>query len=273
MRHYLAEKWLRTAPVFAAVLILAAGIPEKIGCYASGMQKKTIGNRIFSEFVDNNYRGKESEYGIFYYEAEDAGLADLVLRTVDAYYPLIANDLRYQTDKKAVLIMFHKKETMARVLGVDAEDVPMGAYYGGILNLLSPQQWSAQPTEAGRKDDFLENGPIIHEMIHLVLDEKLKGKYDLWFTEGMALYYENKYTGYQWRQDLDEACAGIRLSELENQFRLLDEAQAYRKSYQIINKIVQCAGESGLLKIMDYMREGDSFGEAYKKVMGSAPDF
>ena len=42
------------------------------------------------------------------------------------------------------------------------------------------------------KDDFLERGPVVDEMIHFAVDDKTKGNCEQFLSEGIALYYERK---------------------------------------------------------------------------------
>ena len=48
----------------------------------------------------------------------------------------------------------------------------MGAYCNGILSVLSPDLWVDSDNEVVIRERFMEDGPVVHELTHLVLDKK-----------------------------------------------------------------------------------------------------
>lgn len=233
---------------FLVFMIFWVDIPKSILYKGYEIQKKTIERKIFRMFGDTKLYSKEGKYSILYF-TKYSPYIDLILRVTDTYYPLIANDFQYSAQKKVELLLYDNEEKLSKALNV--KTIPMGAYYGGMIHILEPQLWTSETTESKITDDFLENGPIIHELIHFVIDEKMHGEYSLWFTEGVALYYEKKYTGFEWRKDLKEKSKTITLEQLEKKFVYLDSAIAYRKSYDIINELVKKIGESGLQSMIE----------------------
>lgn len=228
------------------------------------IQKKVISRKIFSQLEDYFFITKESQYGKIYFTYHDKEYSQMILSMVDMYYPLIAKDFGCDADKTITIIVYPTKKLMGKVVGTGEEQIPMGAYYGGILNILSPELWLEGEEDSTKIDRFLEEGPMIHEIVHLVLDQKLKGVYDLWFTEGVALFYEKKYTGFEWRPDLKEKSADITWKDLKTSFRMLEEAKAYRKSYDIICGIAEDGGELQLQDMISKMAKGKSFEEVYE---------
>lgn len=233
---------------FFVFLIFFADVPKSILYKGYEIQKKTIGRKIFQMFGDTKLYSREGKYSIVYF-TKNSPYIDLIIRVADTYYPLVTNDFQYTPNKKAEFLLYNDKQLLSKALNV--KTVPMGAYYGGIIHILEPQFWTDETTESKITDDFLENGPIIHELIHFVMDEKMHGDYSLWFTEGVALYYEKKYTGFEWRKDLKEKSKTITLEQLEKNFVYLDSATAYRKSYDIVNELVKKIGESGLQSVIE----------------------
>lgn len=227
-------------------------VPKVLLYQGYEIQKKMIEHTIWNLYSTQELQWKEGEYSQVYFLEDDSKSADLMIRLADTYYTIISSDFNYKSDKKVQFLLYNDKKLMAKALKTENEDkIPMGAYYGGVIHVLEPKLWTSQKNEWEITEDFLQNGPIIHEMIHFFIDEKMHGDYPLWFTEGVALYYENKYTGYEWRKDLKEKSKLITVEDLKNRFTYLDVGIAYRKSYDIICGIVDKVGEKGLQEIIE----------------------
>ena len=226
---------------------------------------------VMAQVVLKNQEGyilEEGEHVEVYYKPNAEDYKDMIIRMGDLYYPLIARDFSYDIDKKATIILYSTKKDMASELKMSIKDVPMGAYCNGILSVLSPDLWVDSDNEVVIRERFMEDGPVVHELTHLVLDKKVSGKYPLWFTEGVALYYEYKYLNFEWRKDLSQKAQKISLMTLESSFKALENGPAYRKSYEIIKAIVDEYGEDGLQDLIFDMKSDGNFKKAYVRVFG-----
>ena len=256
------------------IFIILFGLANKFSNKSYIMQKSLSGKKHIAYLIQNGqYNHRMGKYINLYYTQKDLAYTDMIVRALDVYYPMLTSDfntdLLYQVD----VILWPTRSDMASLLNMDEESVPMGAYYAGVLNILSPDLWIESTRESDIKDIFLEEGPVVHELCHFVLDKKLSGQYPLWFTEGVALYYEKKYINFEWRDDLKEASKKITLDELRNSFEFLNEEEAYRRSYEIIQTIVNENGEDALQNIISEMMYNNSFEKAYKKVIKKEPSF
>lgn len=261
--------------ILTACVCLLGGyfnIPETIYNGVYSVQKKIICKKIFSEVNNKEFNKLSGKYSTVYYTNNGESYVNMIMTASDMYYPMIAEEFNWHINENAQIIIYDDKEMFGKILKTDKNQIPMGAYYGGVLNILSPELWVKKNDDYDIKDTFIDEGPMVHELVHLVIDNRLEGKYPLWFTEGMALYYENKYTGFEWRKDLKEKSKSITIAELESKFSLLDEGTSYRKSYDIINNIVVKYGEKTLDNIVQKMSEGSSFNKAYEEVTGELTD-
>ncbi len=260
------KRWKRLMAVLLAVIAaIQINLSDRIVYGAYLLQKQSISKKIFYYVDKETYLLEEGKAGKVYYTREDEEYVSLVSGMIDIYYPLIAQDFNLSGTKKVSAVIYPDRKSLCDVLGMEEKDAPMGAYYGGIINILSPSAW-AGAGDSKTIDAFLEDGPVVHELVHLAVDEKCRGNYDLWFTEGMALYYEKKYTGFEWRPDLKQKSAAITLSDLEERFSGQNEILAYRKSYDIISAIGIKYGEDAIQKIAESMQRGKSFRESLRAI-------
>ena len=190
-----------------------------------------------------------SEWADIYYTDQDKDYIPLISRLTDDYLPLILNDFHVSGGRRAVIVVYSEVSRFrAAVSRLDI--LPMGAYYGGVINIISPSLWMANANDASAKDYFIQNGPLIHELTHYAADLKYGGHIPVWLAEGAALYYEYKYTGVEWRPDLENEASEITMSDLEQNFRIIDERVAYRKAFDAVNLIVRKYGEDRLQQLL-----------------------
>lgn len=253
------HKHIKPIIFFSLIIVLAVSAsPEltvKIKQSIRKSERRYISQKIILSCAGFNY--VENGYARIYYADEDTEYINVIKSAVDLYYPLLAVDFGFEAPL-AVIVIYPDKESMANNINNSSGETPMGAYYGGIINILSPRLISDDSSEAANKNFFLDKGPIIHELAHLLLDKKTDGNYEMWFSEGLALFYEYKYTAFEWRSDLKEKSREITLSQLRRNFRDIDESVAYRRAFDIVNDIAMSEGEGRLRDIVDVLSGGGS---------------
>jgi hypothetical protein len=212
------------------------------------------------------YRLDEVMYASIYYTDADAVYIPMISSCVSVFYPMLLDDfgLTFAEAGRLVVVVYPDKYALENALGRRYSFLPMGVYYGGVLNILSPEAWIDGDFNVIR-EVFLREGPMIHEMAHYVLDLKTNGRYQLWFTEGVALYYEMKYAGYEWRPDLREQSAALDASVIMANFRSVDESLSYRKAFDIIMGFVEINGEDRLQELITELAAGTLFDEVYER--------
>ncbi|MEY8321212.1 hypothetical protein AAK894_09045 [Lachnospiraceae bacterium 46-61] len=203
---------------------------------------------LFGEYCQKTIEGIHSKV---YYKTEKE-YAELIQRQADTYYTMIAKDFKWDKKDKINFILFETKEDFISSLFYRGS-ITMGVYYNGVIGILSPNLWEDQKQYWKKTDDFLEKGPVVHEMIHFVIDDKTKGNCEQFLSEGIALYYEKKYTGFSIPVAKEEI--QITKKELQQNFNQLDSSLAYWKSYEWVQEFVECYGESTLQKALQQMAE------------------
>ncbi len=214
------------------------------------------------------FKSIESGYAKIFYCDTDKEYINIILSAFDLYYPIICSELgiAYKEDKhKIPIIIYPTEKTLYKSLQLGSnQKTPMGVYYGGALHILSPGLWVKGDNETEQKSYFLHNGPVVHEMIHLVLDIKTSGNFPHWFSEGVALFYEKQYINFSWEIE-ENSDKKITYKELTNSFRELDAFASYKKSFDVINYIYEEKGKDGLLSIIESLSKGKSFEIAFEK--------
>ncbi len=146
---------------------------------------------------------------------------------------------------------------MAGVLGPRYGFNTLGAYWRGVILVLSPRAWLDTADPAWR-ERFLREGPVVHELAHLVLDRVTLGRVPPWLDEGVAQYVEYALTGYEWTEG-DAATLPVHsLTQLSRSFRALpDEATAYREAFLFVRFLVERSGEGALADLARRLRRGE----------------
>lgn len=209
-------------------------------------QQSTLQKVLFDEY---HWQAIEGVYSKVYYKTEKE-YAELIQRQSDTYYTMIAKDFKWNKKEKINFILFETKEDFMSSLFYRG-NITMGAYYNGVIGVLSPNLWENQKQYWKKTDDFLEKGPVVHEMIHFAVDDKTRGNCEEFLSEGIALYYEKKYTGFS----MPASKGQITTKELKQNFDKLDSSFAYWKSYEWVQKFVECYGEETLQKALQQMAE------------------
>lgn len=227
--------------------IFLAGIARK---YQEDFINNNLQNKYQANASYSEWRMQEGEYAVVYYR-ENVQEAQMVLDLADSYFPMIAKDFNWNRKEVVKYVLYDNREEMRKALHMKpSEQLPMGAYYHGVAAVLSPSLWTQGDEDWQKAEEFIENGPVVHEMIHFAMDETANGEYPHWFSEGVALYYEKKYTGFEWSADVREKSKAIAMEELYHKFDAIEPDLAYRKSYDWVNGFVGVYGEEALQELI-----------------------
>lgn len=206
----------------------------------------------------------ETENFIIRYEKEDKEYAQLTGNIADKYYEEICNMFGYHPSTKSDIIIYNNEKDFLDILKFDRGNTPIGVYYSGIINILSPQIWISDSEDIN--EIYESNGPVIHEFAHLLIDDITRGNYPMWLTEGLALYTEYKITGFEW-QDYDANDYKITLDELDKRFDSIDQTVAYRKSFEVVKGISDTWGFDKLMNMLDILGEGNNINQSARTVL------
>lgn len=211
-------------------------------------------------------------------DSRDVRWAPLVLATTEQAASSLGGDLgidikqvrEQEGGRRILLVMYPTRDALSSSFGWPAGENALGAYWAGAIRLLSPASWLGDMPSDHVADLFRKDGPVAHELAHLLFDYASKGNYPRWFTEGVAEYEEWKATGFLWIEgDGQEVLqAHYSLDELQNFDSLDDQALAYRQSLLMVAFIEDRAGPDGLKALSLDLGRKPSFWEVIQQRTG-----
>ena len=223
------------------------------------MAKLAYDTRDRSEFY--------SEHFLIKYTADEADQVALVAAASEAAYHPVTELLGYTPGRRAVIYLYSHSGELKRRTNGSGDETDMGAYYRGVMQIVTPDKWLKQDDQAAT---LAYHGPITHEFTHLVLDYQTNGNYSRWFTEGVAQYAEYKINHYEWITPANRLSGKLyTLAELDEHFAdLPNQALAYREALAAVRFITENFGESALRQINDQLAQGIPLKAAILETLG-----
>lgn len=257
MRWGLRRGLLLLLALFTAAALVAGfpGIKCGIAETVEGIEK------IRLERLTSNHKVKVTPNFKIKYTLQDANVVDRVAGHAEAQYDAITSYLGYHPAGRITIIIYPNAEELERGLRLPSGDSTLGAFYADTINILSPNKW-------GPSGDQAEKGLYLHELTHLLMDQMAGGNYPVWFTEGMALYHEYIFTGYEWGKDHLFQNNPYSIEELTLYFGDLDQVLAYKQSFLLVKHIMERKGKEEMLELFRRLKEGDAFDKAFRETMG-----
>lgn len=224
---------------------------------------KSIEKARILNYVED-YEVLETEHFIIRYEIEQDEYAMLTGDIADRYYESICSMYGYYPSTKSEIIIYGNENDFLKNLRFDKGNTPIGVYYSGIINILSPEIWVNDHENLEQIYEF--NGPVIHEFAHLLIDDITRGNYPMWLTEGLALYTEYKITGFEW-QDYNSDDLKVTLEELDKNFDDINQMIAYRKSFEVVKEISDKWGFGKLRNMLHVLGDGNNINQSARAVL------
>ncbi|MGE5678416.1 MAG: peptidase MA family metallohydrolase [Pseudomonadota bacterium] len=175
----------------------------------------------------------------------------------------------YKPSRKMTVFLYSDQESFWEHQPVVKGQAVMGMYNLGVIHVLSPKAYLSK--EQIKEKDFEKGGPILHEYVHSVIDEKTRGNLELWLTEGIALYEEYAVDGVEWSPGYIYE-SSFTADELRNNFAALEENQAYRQSFDIVKGLIDNYGKENLITLLGELKSGSPMEAAFRKVYGLGLD-
>lgn len=210
-----------------------------------------------------NYNELETEHFIIRYRTDDPQVLKLVAKASEEYYDEICSQYDYYPKDKTIVVLYDNSKDLLENANLGKSKPPMGVYYASTIQILSPRLWS--PADKDMESLFMNEGPMVHEFTHLVIDDITKGNYPLWFTEGLALYSEYTHTGYEWGKEVEEEKI-YSIKELDQNFNKLDQYLAYTQSFRVVKHMVDVYGFESIKEIIKKLEDGYTFNDAFEMV-------
>ncbi len=210
----------------------------------------------FSEAQTTHFRIK--------YLPVDEEYLPLVEQSAEEAYQTVSAVMGQEPSVKTAIIIFPDSASLAKSFGWDKDEKAMGVYWGGTIRILSPGEWLGDPAD---REKFMQEGPMVHEFAHLLVDEMTRGNYNRWWTEGIAQYVEKKITGFEF----DDPFTGGKtksyysLKQLEKNFDTADQSIAYWQSLKLVEFIADRYGEEKIYQILNELGDGYTMEQAIAK--------
>lgn len=214
-------------------------------------------------YKTKNYKKYNTEHFIIRYKTNDKEIVKLVAKASETYYDKVCKQFGYYPEDKTMVILYDNSKELLKNANLGESKPPMGVYYASTIQVLSPKLWT--PSQEDIEYLFMNEGPMVHEFTHLIVDDITRGNYPLWFTEGIALYSEYIHTNFEWGKEV-KLQKIYTIDELNSEFNKLDQYLAYTQSFRVVKYIVETYGYESLMEILDKLKEGYNFEKAFETV-------
>lgn len=210
---------------------------------------------------------KSTEHFRIKYEPEDEAMVPLIAETAEQAYRSLAKLWQAQLPKTITIVVYSDRQKMAQGLNWKNGESAMGTYYGGQIQVLSPKAW----LKPDHYSDFATQGPLLHELTHMMLDYEVKGNYSRWYTEGLAQYSEYRVNGFEWKTKTNDLSrfSLYTMADLDQKFDdLPDQSLAYREAFGAVRYLAEVYGEKSLAEINQSLKQGRKLSQAIESVTG-----
>ncbi|MDR3566279.1 MAG: peptidase MA family metallohydrolase [Negativicutes bacterium] len=209
----------------------------------------------------------ETRHFTIKYGPKDADVVAMVAEAAEKAYQPVTEELDYAPTGKTLIVLYPSRRELNQAFGWSGDQSVMGAYWGGVIQVLSPHEWLQQTSP----EEFIRSGPMVHEFTHLVFDHMTGGNYPRWFTEGLAQYVEYRVNHYEWRSPTNSMAGQLyTMAELDANFdALTDQSLAYRESLAAVRYIAEVYGEGKLQQVMSALAAGKNMQQAITASLGT----
>lgn len=259
-------RWWNAAVVLVVVAaVVLYPIQVKQGLYTTGREIQ----RMWTITQIRHLSTMRSNRVTLRYPPEQTEDAALVLEIASQYYPRLQDRLGVEPQQRALMIMHPDRSSMREVFGWSSEDRAMGVYWSGTVQVLSPSALMPGLSPDRRAWRYEVEGPVVHELTHLLLDQAADGHYPAWFSEGLAQFMEWQYTGWQWTEgNAALASSPYGYDELQDFRQVSNQAKAYRQSFLMVRYISKTGGRGTLSRIIEQLAAGVPFATTLEQQTG-----
>lgn len=259
------RKRLLTLLLFLPLLFVLAN-PQPVTQTAYRAVRATA--RVLPVSGDQGWMQIEGEQFRLHYQATDQSVAEAVLTDLESSWRRLGASWSAGVPEGVDVFLYPAQQDLQDALGGGGAPT-LGAYRLGRLYLLSPLAWLPGLSPADAATAHQKTGPIAHELVHLGLDYRVAGNTPLWFSEGMAQYWEWQLKGYYWEEPgVDWVSQVVPLPDLESAFGTTSEYAAYRQALSVVHYLYNEYGNDNVEQIMIELSLGRSFDQAALNALG-----
>ncbi|HPF20342.1 MAG TPA: hypothetical protein PLC88_03300 [Syntrophomonas sp.] len=257
-------------------VVLFIVLAVALGCYLyrSDIQSGQIWQKISRLAVGQEIRFRtarfqemKTDHFVIKFTQTDADYAAIIANSAERAYRQVSDRMNIDVRQKTTIVVYPDSRSLARCFGWDKNEKALGVYWAGTIRILSPHEWLQQ---AYNEAEFQTEGPLVHEYVHLIVDDMTGGNYNRWWTEGVAQYIEKQITGFQFADPQDVTAGQLyTFQELNKNFDELDQQMSYWQSRQAVEFMASQYGEEVIYTVMDYLAQGDTLYQAIEKATGT----
>lgn len=262
------KKRIRSLTIVLAIVSVLFFFTSDKGYIAAKMQgykALKVFAHVKSSELTPEFNIYETENFIIKYTDKDEDVVRDIGRIFEKSYKIEGMHYGYFPKGKTIVFLYNDQKSMWDYQNSVRGQAVMGLYNMGIIHVLSPKAYLNQMQIYAK--DFEVNGPILHEYVHRVIDDRSGGNVELWLTEGLALYEEYAVDGAEWAKGFTYE-RYYTSNELRKGFMELDETQAYKQSYDIVRGLIEQHGREKISKLLDELKYGYTLDDAFLKVYG-----
>jgi hypothetical protein len=260
MRYMKRINKLAIVLTLVSVLFFFTADKGVIAVKMQGYKALKVFAQVQSSELTPEFNIYETENFIIKYTDEDEDIIEDIAGIFEKSYDTAGDSYEYYPEEKTMVFVYHNQQDMwAYQKAVNGQAV-MGLYHMGIIHVLSPKAYLDK--EQVEQKLFEADGPVLHEYVHKVIDDRTGGNVELWLTEGLALYEEYAMYGTEWAQGFiyESYYTG---EELRKDFMELDETQSYKQSYDIVRGLIEQYGRESINSLLDELKKGNTLDEAF----------
>jgi len=267
IKKKIARIFMRVAVVLTALyFLIAVQLPSQLRGYAYEIYREGAKMQM-----NIQYRGLnvvEGDYVRVKFQEGDRRFASIVLEASEKFYKPIDEKYGLQTGDKITVIIYHRREELNASFDWPASENAMGAYWAGVIRVVSPCAWIEESDHDRMREIFVRYGPMAHELTHMAVDYITRGNCPRWLTEGLAQLEEYRLAGFQNRPDMPDSVF-YSLADMDGHFdELPDQRSAYYESFSVVEYIESVYGEDKLQEILYRLGDGKRIEDAILLVLG-----
>lgn len=258
----LGVKFLGSARTFTLTLVVVLVLVLILSRNSQTLMRFMVGQEV--NLTTAGFNQVETEHFQIKYTELDADYVPMIAASAEEAYASVGQMFDCELGRQTTIVVYPDSRSMSRSFGWERDSNAMGIYWAGSIRILSPGEWLKGENV---QEKFTQEGPMVHEFAHLLVDEISRGNYNRWWTEGVAQYVEKSITGFVFDDPFAQGrpLRYYRLEELEKSFDDLDQAVAYWESLQVAEYIASQYGEKQLFSILEHLGKGQTMPAAIQE--------
>lgn len=266
----------RVGLVVIAGLLLGTLLPN-ISFYLrkTAYQVFRCGAQVMLAHQTKDYAVLNSNNFLVKFRQEDQELAPVVLSLAEDYLQKAEAIMGVKHKARQIpLVLYQDEESLNESFGWSGDHRTVGVYWAGAIRLVSPRGWTKTQGQsvAELAESFTKDGPLAHELTHLLVDEITGGNYPRWLTEGLAQYVEQQITGFLLVEPVPDNVEQLySFASLDDKFdEQKNQYLAYWQSLQAVRQLLADYGQEQMMTLLVSLGHGQDFATAFAENYGLA---